>query len=219
MILLRRLLVSVAAASVAAAGLAAAPAQAHAPITATGSISGTLTTPAGAPVADVIVEARQTSEVTGFSPFAVTGAAGEYTIADLAPGRYKVAFTFRQSGQMETEFTQWAHRATEWSAAAWVQVKAGATTTVDEVTFPTGSLSVRVSDSSGAPISGFCADAVGDRYAATDCTTTGTLTLADLPVGQYVLWAKTSGEPSATAIDFAMVDEGSVTAVALTTGT
>jgi hypothetical protein len=161
--------------------LAATPAYAQ---PATGTISGTLTTAAGAPLADVGVTVHPTVPVDR-PPVGVTDSAGRFSVAGLAPGDYKVEFYFE-----ETLSSQWAHRARDEASATRFTVRAGETTIVDERRYPTGSLLLTVVDGgSGQPVTTFCAQALGDYFLRDGCTDTGTLLLTDLPEGWYLLHA------------------------------
>ena len=66
------------------------PSLATAQSSASGSVSGTVTDPSGGVVPGVTV--LVTSPGTGVSQSAVTGAAGEWTVAALPVGRYELTF-------------------------------------------------------------------------------------------------------------------------------
>jgi hypothetical protein len=172
---LRRLLPTALLIAVVAIPLGAVPASAQA---ATGSISGTLTTAAGAPLADVAVTAHPA--VHGrYDPYAITDSAGHYTLPALAPGDYKLEFYFD-----ETLSSQWAHRAHDEDSAEPFTVTAGETTVVDEQRYPTGSASLTAVDAAGQPVTEFCVEAI-NKFLREACTDTGTALLTELPEGWY----------------------------------
>jgi hypothetical protein len=170
---LRALALSVAAVLV----LAPAPAAYAAPV-ATGTLAGTLTTAKGAPVAGVYLEVKPAVGDVWMLPQSWTDENGHYTI-DLPPGRYRIGFHFPAN-----QSTQWVPRATRESGATWFTVTEGGTTVVDEVLFPTGGMTVTL-----AGHTDFCVEAVGDRFLSYGCTTTGEVTLTDLPVNSYMVTA------------------------------
>ncbi len=173
-----------------------------------GAIEGTLTTAKGAPVAGVRLQVRsQTGKNDVLLPRAVTDAAGRYALTPLPPGRYRVGFLFP-----ETMSTQWAPRAAQERRAAWFVVRSGETTVVDESLFPTGGLDVTLRGRDGnGPVAAFCADAIGDFYLRTGCTTTGTLHLAELPVGTYGLAVSVEGETGISPAMTQVTEDGTTT--------
>lgn len=132
--------VALTAALTATGALAPAPARAE---TTTGSISGQLTD-AGAPVQDAwvgIIDMAQT-QVGGSN----TDGAGQFTVADLAPGDYKLQF-------FVGSLIQWAHQKTSFEQADTFTVTAGATTVVNEELLPTGSIGGVLVNAAG-PVAG-----------------------------------------------------------------
>jgi len=111
---------------------------------ATGTITGRFIDADGNPLSQVFVSASGSS---GGGGFGVTAADGSYTLGDLSPGSYTVAFQLPESG-----LTQWAHGKTSAANADQFAVTAGATTVVDERLLPTGSMSGRLTDSGGNPV-------------------------------------------------------------------
>jgi hypothetical protein len=187
---------SAAVASILAAAVATlvAPATAQAdPVT--GSISGTLTSADGTPMADVGVSVHTLAGPAAGTP-ARTDAAGHYSVADLPPGTYRVQFWVERSAN--SSWHQWAHQVTWPASATRFTVTAGSDVVVDETRFRTGSLSLTLLDLAGEPIDAFCADASGDNFVETGCTESGTLLLTDLPADDYVIAAWTA---DATAFD------------------
>lgn len=176
--------------AVAASGLAtvlsmsiAAPAQADPD---TGTISGTLTSATGIPMADVGVTVHTLSGPSASAP-ARTDSAGRYTVEGLTPGTYRVHFWVQRN--TNSQWHQWAHQATQPARATKFAVAAGQDVIVDETRFRTGSLSLTLQDTSGQPIGAFCADAIGDNFVETGCTETGALVLEELPADDYVIFA------------------------------
>ena len=176
--------------TVAASGLAvvlsmSVPASAQADA-GTGSISGTLTSATGIPMADVGVSVH-TLRGSAVSAPAHTDSAGRYTVAGLPPGTYRVQFWVERN--TNSSWHQWAHQATQPARATKFAVAAGQDVIVDETRFRTGSLSLTLQDASGQPVDEFCADAIGDNVVETGCTGTGALVLEDLPAGDYMIFA------------------------------
>jgi hypothetical protein len=185
---LRRLLPTALLLAAVAIPLGAVPASAQA---ATGTVSGTLTTAAGAPLADVHVSAHPTARGAR-EAFARTDSAGHYSVAGLAPGDYKIEFYFD-----ETLSSQWAHRARDEDSATPFAVRAGEDTVVDEQRYPTGSAAVSVIDSAtGQPITAFCVEAI-NMFLREACTDNGTALLTDLPEGWYLFAAIPTDETRA----------------------
>src|SRR5690349_12305333 len=102
----RRLSGGVATALVAVLSLPATAAHAD---PGTGTVSGTLTSATGTPLADVRVGVQPAS---GSATVAVglTDGDGRYSLPGLAPGSYKVKFWVHRNSN--SEWTQWAHQAT-----------------------------------------------------------------------------------------------------------
>ncbi|HEV7710412.1 MAG TPA: carboxypeptidase regulatory-like domain-containing protein [Asanoa sp.] len=175
----RRRTTAAIAAAVLAGGLAAwaSPAQAAA----NGSISGHVTTAAGTPAGDVLVQAYDSDSWAGRA-FTTTAEDGSYRLDGLATGHYLVGF----SGADRAD--QYFDGKTEISEADPVSVTAGQTTTVDEDLLAAGFLTGRLTDPTGAPLENslvriyraddeYVADAVG-----TDSD--GTFRVA-VPTGSY----------------------------------
>ena len=214
---LRSLAASIAVFATAAVVLTPAPSQAApsqaapAAAAAGGTLSGILTTAKGVPVAGVRVFLKSPNPADDFLlPWATTDAAGQYSLPEVPANRYRVSF---YDPVLET--TQWAPRAARETKAAWFTVRAGQTTVVNESLFPTGHLSVTLlGRNGGEPLSAFCVEAVGDYYLREGCTTTGTLEITDLRVGDYVLMVQADGDTSANP-EWADITEDATTVVAV----
>lgn len=190
-----------------AAARPAAPAAAAAG----GTISGTLTTAKGVPVAGVRVFLKSPNPADDFLlPWATTDAAGQYSLPGVPANRYRISFY-----DPGLEATQWAPRAARETKAAWYTVREGQATVVDESLLPTGHLSVTLlGRNGGGPLSAFCLEAVGDYYLRQGCTTTGTLEIADVRIGTCVLMAQADGETAANPA-WATVTEDATAVVAV----
>ncbi|MEU5553426.1 carboxypeptidase regulatory-like domain-containing protein [Micromonospora sp. NPDC047793] len=118
----------------------------------TGTISGRLTTSAGAAAPDVPVVVYRTG---GFTTIAETqtDADGTYTLASLRPGSYTVGYLppNRPEQYHRQKFRSWE--------ADPVVVTADATTTVDEQLVATGTVTGRIVDAAGEPRSGLRVEA------------------------------------------------------------
>lgn len=198
-----RMLTSLAALA-AAVVLAPAPAQAA---VADAAVEGTLTTAKGAPVAGVRVVVHSPTPANDWQlPLATTDADGHYALAPLPAGRYRIGFTFP-----ETQSTQWVPGVAQERQASWITVHAGQTTVVNQALFATGGLDISLRGSDGMElVPSFCVEAVGDYYVKSACTTIGTLTLTDLPVGSYLLMVETD---ETLTPEFADVTEDVTTAI------
>lgn len=209
---LRSLAASIVVFATAAVVLAPAPSQA-APSTAAagGTVAGTLSTAKGVPVAGVRVFLKSPTPADDFLlPWATTDAAGQFSLPEVPADRYRIQFY-----DPELETTQWAPRAARESKAAWFTVRDGQTTVVNESLFPTGHVSVTLlGRNGGGPLAAFCLEAVGDYYLREGCTTTGTLEIADLRIGRYVLMVQADGETAANPA-WADITEDATTVVAV----
>jgi hypothetical protein len=130
----------------------------------TGTISGHFTRD-GQPVTPGNVFAF--SDDTGEAFFAPFDEQGGFTVADLEPGLYRVAFD-----DATTNLRQWAYQKLTFSDADLVEVIAGQVTTVDEAMLPSGTLAGTVTDAHGQPAPGVevrahLADEFSGTYAQT----------------------------------------------------
>ncbi|SNT46107.1 Carboxypeptidase regulatory-like domain-containing protein [Asanoa hainanensis] len=121
----------------------ATPAQAAG----TGVLTGHVTTNAGAPAADVMVQVLHAEDYT-YVNHVYTDADGAYRIAGLDTESYLIGF----SGTDVAE--QYYHGKTDIFDADPVQVTSGQTRTIDERLVATGFLVGRIVDASGTPYSG-----------------------------------------------------------------
>ncbi|HEV8557185.1 MAG TPA: carboxypeptidase-like regulatory domain-containing protein [Actinophytocola sp.] len=147
-------------------------------------IVGQVTRTDGTPVAGVFVVVIQVPR-GAFGGSATTDANGRYAIGDLNGFglAYKVEFFYRSNS------AQWAHQKTTFEDAEAFTPTDGEDTVVDEVLFPRGTLEVTASDKlTGAPVNHFCA-ATSGPFGGGGCTDTGTVTLEDLPLGDYRVFA------------------------------
>jgi len=209
---LRFLAASVAVLATAAVVLAPAPSQAApAAAAAGGTITGTLTTAKGVPVAGFRVFLTSPTPANDFLlPWTTTDAAGHYALPEVPANKYRISFR-----DPELETIQWAPRAARESKAAWFTVRDGQATVIDESLFPTGQLSVTLLSRDGTgPLPAFCLEAVGDYYLRQGCTTTGTVEITDVRVGTYVVMAQADGETSANP-EWATVTEDATAVVAI----
>ncbi|WBB55708.1 carboxypeptidase regulatory-like domain-containing protein [Verrucosispora sp. WMMD573] len=111
----------------------------------TGTISGRLTTAAGAAAPDVPVVVYRSGEYDVVAN-TMTDADGAYTLPHLDPGSYTVGYL--PDSRPEQYYRQ---QAWPWDADP-VIVTAGATTTVDEQLLATGTISGQLLDTAGEPV-------------------------------------------------------------------
>ncbi|WBB93489.1 carboxypeptidase regulatory-like domain-containing protein [Verrucosispora sp. WMMC514] len=111
----------------------------------TGTISGRLTTAAGAAAPDVPVVVYPSGEYDVLAS-TMTDADGAYTLPQLNPGSYTVGYL--PDSRPEQYYRQ---QLRPWDADP-VVVTAGATTTVDEQLLPTGTISGQLLDAAGEPV-------------------------------------------------------------------
>jgi PKD repeat protein/protocatechuate 3,4-dioxygenase beta subunit len=141
-----------------------------------GGISGRVTDAAGAPLSGVWVAANAISG-SGAAGFATTGTDGTYAITALPAGSYRVEFS--DSTALHT--TEYWNDQYSYGQATPVAVTAGAITSgVDAALSVGGSLSGRVTDAVGTPLSGVWVSAESLSGGPSGSATTG----AD---GRYVV--------------------------------
>jgi protocatechuate 3,4-dioxygenase beta subunit len=157
-----------------------------------GSISGTVTDPAGHPLSRICAFAadpktRQLVNV-GVNP-AVTGPKGQYRLRFLTPGQYLMAFTDCHSHPRLG--TQWYKNGITAASATPVTVRAGQRTTRIDATLRTGAtISGTVTGPGGKPVSRICVQAIDPagisfRQARTDSQ--GRYSIPGLGTGRYPL--------------------------------
>ncbi|MEV0728472.1 carboxypeptidase-like regulatory domain-containing protein [Polymorphospora sp. NPDC050346] len=173
----RKLLRSVAIASIVALTATVALAS---PATANptfGSITGTLTTSTGTPATGVRVTLLDTNH---FHRGEVgLNSQGQFTFPLVRAGVYKVSFT-NSANQV-----QWAHQQRSFETATEITVVAGAATVVNDSLLAPGTITGRVTDSNGVPQAGIWVSARGpDGSVGTSADIDGRYTLSLLP-GEY----------------------------------
>ncbi|MFI6822870.1 carboxypeptidase regulatory-like domain-containing protein [Micromonospora sp. NPDC050187] len=143
----------------------------------TGSLSGTLTSATGEPVADAYVAANTVDMYGGVDTR--TGADGTFSVPALLAGAYKISFDTGDRQQFyDGKLTH--------EEADVVTVQGGQTTTVTESILGTGSVEISAVDSvTGAPIANFCTH--------NGCSNgTGKVTVTGLPEGRHDLYLYTN---------------------------
>ncbi|MEV4625611.1 carboxypeptidase regulatory-like domain-containing protein [Micromonospora sp. NPDC049523] len=142
----------------------------------TGTVTGQLTKPDGSPAAGYFVRA----EGDGSSGYGRTNESGTYTIADLLPGSYRVAF------ELPSGANQWAHQAVSRDAAQLFDLTSGVTTVVDEQLLPTGSVAGRFTDQAGQGMGGVQVSlSVNDGNISTETAADGSYRIDDVLPGTY----------------------------------
>jgi hypothetical protein len=128
-----------------------APATVDVSLPLAGTLVGTLIRSDGSPAADESVVVFLADREEAFGRFTTTGPDGNWTIGDLYPTAYKVAF-----GPDPTH-AAWAFGKSFWEEADTVAVAAGATVRVDDTLFLPASISGTVRDEqTGDPVEGVC---------------------------------------------------------------
>ncbi len=153
-----------------------------------GKINGQVTSAfAGEPIEGIEVCALTSAEE--FAGCSYTGPTGEYTIAGLASGEYKVEFYSSLSGYL----TQYYENEASLSEAQGVSVtETGTTSGIDAEMVEGGKINGQVtSASAGEPIEGIevCAESAGDKGSA-NCAYTdssGEYTVSGLSTGTYAV--------------------------------
>ncbi|MBM0275888.1 carboxypeptidase-like regulatory domain-containing protein [Micromonospora tarensis] len=112
---------------------------------ATGAVSGRLTTSAGAPAAEVLVQLYE-SDSYAYVESTNTDADGNYTVDGVPAGSYVVGYF----PWLKPE--QYHHQQPTAFDADPVTVTAGGTTRVDEQLFPTGTITGRIVNATGQPV-------------------------------------------------------------------
>ncbi|GAA3266454.1 hypothetical protein GCM10020218_003520 [Dactylosporangium vinaceum] len=144
-----------------------------------GAIAGKVTGKAGgAGLANVAVELRRGSNSAGYT---ATDAQGNYHFDHLQTGTYTARFTY-PSGQVV-----WYDNTDEWHATP-ITVAPDATTTVNAVRPPVGTLKIKALDrTTKAPIANYCwyVQTAPFQFPTTCTDANGVATLTDVPVGDY----------------------------------
>jgi hypothetical protein len=173
-----------------------------------GSISGVVTGNGGHPLAGVCAVAVDTkggalppvrgrvgslfSNILGANDYgvaALTGRHGAYQIFGLAAGSYQVTFIPCSGSYQYAE--QWYRDKATAPAATTVAVRAGKTTTgIDGRLVVGGTISGRVTGTTGNPLRGICVVAVGQSGGAIGAAVTGktgTYIIGELGAGRYTV--------------------------------
>ncbi len=126
------------------------------------TITGKVTDASGHGVSKICVDAVTPSEAEFFPPFneATQTHNGSYTISGLEPGQYIINFACPFGRQRYAG--QWYPDAPDAASAEAVSAPAGLTT-IDAVLEPQSSISGRVTNRAGRPLSGVCVSAVNTK--------------------------------------------------------
>ncbi len=163
-------------------------------LTDAGSMSGTITSNSGTPIAGAVVSLREAASPDANYTLRITGADGTYSMAGLAPGDYYVKFS------ADNYFTEWYDEATHWSTGAvTITITAGVNLVLDEMLLQGGTISGVVTDDLGTPlpdvrIDVYSSDGVKSKIAVTDAA--GAYILKAIPAGTYALFADSDYTPS-----------------------
>ena len=148
-----------------------------------GRISGTVRSRSGAGLRQVCVLA--TSLGSGLASEAVTNRAGQYTVVQLAAGRYRVEFAACDGKNLANA---WFRNKSRASAANPVTVRTRVTTSGINATLSTGGTisGVVTSKATGNPVAGACVSAVSDSSASfAETGKTGRYSISALATGTY----------------------------------
>lgn len=182
----------------------ASPAYAAEPET-TGSIAGVVTGEAGAPLEGVRVQLFRCDEdfdplqqrdcwtlLWGEGTEGATAADGSFSIEGLVPGTYRASIN-PQVATAQYVYEYW-DAAAEFEAATDITVAAGETATIEPTLELGATVSGRVVDEAGQPVSGgfvyayLSSDLTGTRGGAS-VASDGSYTITGLPSGEYLLKA------------------------------
>jgi hypothetical protein len=145
-----------------------------------GTFTGHYTTAANAPIADAIVTALTATDQRSVAS-TQTAADGSYSLT-VPAGSYVLSFNDAQRG------AQYAHQKRRPLDADTLTVTAGATTTVDEVALPSGTIAGHLTDTAGKAVEGSTVRAIDEAGQETGFATTffgGEYTLRGLAPGRY----------------------------------
>ncbi len=176
------------------------------------SISGVVTDPAGAPLANVYVQVYETINGT-YASGGSTASDGSYRVDGLSAGSFTVQFQ-DSSG---TYLNEWFDDVALQASAVVIDVAAGeAVVGVDASLARAGSISGVVTDSTGAPLQDIYVYSVpgyGYGYTAVD----GSYRIGGLPAGSYQVRFNGSDDYSGEWFDNA-ADQGSAAEVVVAAG-
>jgi hypothetical protein len=149
---------------------------------ATGSLQGRLVDTDGIPESGYQVNVTFNDQNTSISYTATTDSNGEWSVAEVFPGDYRVSFV-----TPDDQRTQWAYGAGSEADAKLITVTTGAPVVVDDTWLPPAQLVINPVDATtGAPVTNFCVW-VDTANTASDCATGSQATLGNLPGGAFHL--------------------------------
>ena len=152
------------------------------------TITGTVTSNGGAPIANTAVYATRVGSST--YGYGYTGIDGTYTITNLVPGDYHIAF-YPPSGYL---FEYHAGKASYVDADV-VTLTAGSTATIDATLDQPGTIQGVVTDASGNPIEWAAVSVVDSRGSSAGfayTSSTGAYSINQLRPGSYTVSASSS---------------------------
>ena len=149
-----------------------------------GSVTGVVTDPTGAPIEGAFVDVSPGAE--GPSWFAMTDASGSYTVAGVYPGSVVVRVTVDAESDLANEYYDDAYDPA--TAAALVVESGGSLTGIDFQLQVGGSVSGTVTDASGNPVWGAYVSANNALdFGQTTTARDGTYRITGLAPGQYAV--------------------------------
>jgi len=159
-----------------------------------GTLSGTITSSSGSPLAGASV-ALYDSPTPGGAPVrsAITGPDGTYLLSGVVPGTYLVRFS------EPNHFTEWYDNVPEWTAGATpITITAGVDLVLDETLDQGGTISGVVTDDLGSPlqivrVQAYSAEGVPAKSGMTDPS--GAYAIQGLTAGAYAVYADSDASP------------------------
>jgi len=154
-----------------------------------GSISGIVKSGGGAGLSDLCVLADGLGTSSGSAGNALTGSNGGYTITGLAPGSFAVEF--ENCGPSGNWAPQWYHGQAQYTTSTAVPVTSAHDTKITTAIMqPGGEITGKLTNSSGAGVSGACVYVATDNgadynYSGNPTGSDGTYTFANLPTDAY----------------------------------
>ena len=167
-------------------------------LTDAGSMSGTITSSSGAPLANATVQLYESP--TPGAPFrsATTLADGTYSIQGVVAGDYFVRFS------EANHLTEWYNNVPNWSPTLpTITITAGANFPLDETLTQGGTISGVVTDDLGTPLGDvrvtlYSAEGVVSKVFLTDVD--GAYAFQALPAGTYAVDADSDASPPASSV-------------------